>query len=224
MNIVQLSGLVSVVDKETEGKTFVVLSTNDEQVEVDISHLSTDVEVGDYVIASGKLKTVVDHLISSRSSVEIKSLSVDIQSVEVIHLKNSEQKVSRSHSVVREKSSDVAGAFDKKDEPEPEKKSVSRDEDDDQDFDAEFDENGNEIFPMPEESTDDKDDFEDDGQSKIHQQMQSVNNKSDDDKAYFDGQGSEDVNIGTDFVVGKKDDSSLELAPEHNKEDKMANF
>lgn len=218
MNIVQLSGLVSEIDKETEGKTFVVLSTDDEQVEVEISHLSTDVEVGDYVIASGKLKTVVDHLISSRSSVEIKSLSVDIHSVEVIHLKNSDKKVSRSHSVVSEKSSEADDGSDKKDEPEPEKKSVSRDEDDDQDFDAELDDDGNEVSPEPEKSTGD----EDDGQSKIHQHMQPVNNKSDDDKAYFDGHGSVDANIGTDFVVGKKDDSSLQFPPEHNKVDVMS--
>lgn len=222
MNIVQLSGLVSDIDKETEGKTFVTLSTDDEQVEVEISHLSTDVEVGDYVIASGKLKTVVDHLISSRSSVEIKSLSVDIHSVEVIHLKNSEKKVSRSHSVVSEKSSEVDEVSDKKDEPEPEKKSVSIDEDDHQDFDAELDEEGNEISSGPEKSIDDEDDFEDDGQSKIHQHMQSVNNKSDDDKAYFDGHGSGDGNTGMDFVEGKKDDSTLQLPPEHDKVDVMS--
>lgn len=218
MNIVQLSGLVSEIDKETEGKTFVVLSTDDEQVEIEISHLSTDVEVGDYVIASGKLKTVVDHLISSRSSVEIKSLSVDIHSVEVIHLKNSEKKVSRSHSVVSEKSSEVDDGSDKKDEPEPEKKSVSRNEDDDQDFDAELDEEGNEISSGPEKSTDD----EDDGQSKLEQQVLSVTNKSDDDKAYFDGHGSGDGNTGMDFVEGKKDDSTLQLPPEHDKEDVMS--
>lgn len=222
MNIVQLSGLVSEIDKETEGKTFVTLSTDDEQVEVEISHLSTDVEVGDYVIASGKLKTVVDHLISSRSSVEIKSLSVDIHSVEVIHLKNSEKKVSRSHSVVSEKSSEVDEGSDKKDAPEPEKKSVSRDEDDHQDFDAELDDDGNEVSPEPEKSTGDEDDFEDDGQSKLEQQVLSVTNKSDDDKAYFDGHGSGDASIGTDFVEGKKDDSTLQLPPEHNKEDVMS--
>lgn len=219
MNIVQLSGLVLSVDKETEGKTFLILSSDDEQVEMETSHLSANIEVGDYVIASGKLKTVVDHLISSRSSVEFKSLSVDIQKIEVIHLKNSEQKVSHSHSVVSEKSSEVAGDSEKKYETEPEKNSVILDEDDHKEFDAEFDENGNEISSDPENSTDDEGDFEDDSQSKIEQHIHSVTNKSDDDKAYFNGHGSGDGYTGMDFLEGKKDNSTLELPPQHNKED-----
>lgn len=87
MNNVQISGvIVKTTHANTTPKKLIGISINTQEGEIklDVSGQDVSVELGDYVIATGKLFSCVEHFGWPTSTTEVLSLGVKIENLEVI--------------------------------------------------------------------------------------------------------------------------------------------
>lgn len=84
MNIVQISGKVLSVNDENNLTKNITVGFSDGEINIDTESFEQKISVGDFVIATGKLVSVVETVTTSRSAIELKSFDVDFNSLEII--------------------------------------------------------------------------------------------------------------------------------------------
>lgn len=84
MNIVQISGKVLSVNDENNLTKNITVGFSDGEINIDTESFEQKISVGDFVIATGKLVSIVETVTTSRSAIELKSFDVDFNSLEII--------------------------------------------------------------------------------------------------------------------------------------------
>lgn len=84
MNSVQIAGQVIKINHLKDKIFSVVLNCLEEEIEINISSFDVEIQMNDYVIASGSLTTLTETHAGSRSIIELKSLDVKINSLQIV--------------------------------------------------------------------------------------------------------------------------------------------
>lgn len=94
MNTLQISGKVVKADYHNDQCVMIVLDTLEDGLELNVESHNVVIHEGDYIIAIGRLQNIIEKLVGSRSTVEVKILAVAVEKLEIIQQassKNSSQ-------------------------------------------------------------------------------------------------------------------------------------